>query len=81
MRTASLSARRPSGATFEGGAVIGFEHGEADLEELALWDNDDVEAWRDVIVTEDLSYQTFSAISVNRTAELFRGGNPEPPRR
>ena len=80
MRTATVSGR-PFGATFERGAVIGFKHGEADLKEIALWDNDDVEAWRDVIMTEDLSYQTFSAISLDRTAELFRGGNPKPPLR
>jgi hypothetical protein len=56
----------------EGGAVIGFKDGQGDVEQLAFGDDDDVETRRDVVATENLSYQSFSPVSLNGSAELFR---------
>lgn len=72
---------RPCEAAFEDGAVIGFKNGETGPKELALRDDDDVEAWRNVIMTENLSYQSFSAVSLDRAAKFFRCRNAEPARR
>lgn len=77
MRTAGGLSRRSKPA-FEGGAVIGFKDGEAGPKELALGHDDDVESRRNVIMTEDLSYQSFSAISLHRAAELLRCRDAQP---
>jgi hypothetical protein len=62
-------------------AVIGFKDGKAGPKELALGDDDDVEAWRDVIMTENLSYQSFSAISLNSAADLLCRRDAKPAHR
>jgi hypothetical protein len=67
--------------SLEGTAVIGFEDGEGDPKEFALGDDDEVESRRDVIVTENLSYQSFSAISYHRAAELLCHRHAQPPHR
>jgi hypothetical protein len=58
-------------APFKSGSVIGFKDAQAGLKKLAFRHDNDVESRRDVIVAENLSYQSFSAISLNRAAELF----------
>ena len=51
-------------------AVIGFKGGQAGVEQLALGHDDDVEARRDLVATENLSNQSFSSISLDRAAQL-----------
>jgi hypothetical protein len=51
-------------------AVIGFKNSQAGVEQVALRDDDDVEARGDVVATEDLSNQTFSTISLDRATQL-----------
>ena len=57
-------------AAFEEVSVIGFKDGQAGVEQLAFRNDDDVEAWRDVMSTENLSYQSFSSISLHRAAQF-----------
>ena len=59
-------------------SVIGFKGCQAGVEQLALRDDDDVEARRELVTTENLSNQTFSAVSDDCAAQLARGGNPQP---
>jgi hypothetical protein len=59
-------------APFKSGSVIGFKDGQAGLKKLAFRHDNDVESRRNVIVAENLSYQSLSAIPLNRAAELFR---------
>ena len=51
-------------------SVISFKNSQAGVEQFALGDDDDVEARGDLVSTEDLSNQTFSAVSRHRAAEL-----------
>lgn len=51
------------------GAVVGFKGGQARRKQLATGHDDDIEAWSDVISTENLSDQTFSAVSDDRSAK------------
>ena len=62
----------------EGVAVIGFKGGQAGVEQLPLRHDDDVEAGRDLVATENLSNQSFSSISLDRAAQFLRGGDPQP---
>ena len=41
-------------------------------------DDDDVEPWRDLVATENLSYQSFGSISTDRPAKLLRRRNSQP---
>lgn len=60
-------------AAFEGATIIGFKNTQRGVEQLAFGHDDDVKARRDLIMTENLSNQTFSSISPNRATELLRG--------
>ena len=80
-RTAGVGLACGFEAAFNGSAVIGFKGGQAGPEKLALRHDDDVEPRCDVIVTENLSYQTFSAISLDRAAEFFRCRDAQPTHR
>jgi hypothetical protein len=51
------------------------------LEEFALGDDDNVEARRDLIPPENLSYQSFGQISLDRATQFLRRRNPEPANR
>ena len=62
----------------EGAAVIGFKNSQGGVEQLALGHDDKVEAWRDLIMTENLSYQSFSAIPLNRASQFLRRGYSQP---
>lgn len=53
-------------------AIISFKDGQGRVEQLALGDDDDVKSWRDVVAAENLSNQSFSSVSLNSSAELFR---------
>lgn len=56
-------------------AVIGFKGGQARSEQFVAWYEDDVEAWRDVITTENLSNQSLRPISYHCAAQAFRSGD------
>lgn len=74
-RTRRLSATAK--ASCDERAIFGFKGFKAGVEQLALWDDDDVEAGNYLVSTENLSYQPFSAIPANRPPELLRGGDPQ----
>lgn len=61
-------------------SVIGFKGGQGSVEQLALWDDDDVEARGDVVTTENLSYQSFSSIPLHRAADSLRRRDTQTPR-
>ena len=61
--------------------VVLFKGYEAGIEQIALRDNDHVEAWRDLVSTEDLSNESFSPVSLNSAPQLARGGDAEPSNR
>jgi hypothetical protein len=53
-------------------AVIGFKDGQAGVEQLALGHDDNVKPRCDLVTTENLSYQSFSSVPLNGSAELLR---------
>ena len=48
------------------------------MKEFALWDDDDIKAWRDLVPTENLSNQSFRSISLDRATQLLGGGDAQP---
>lgn len=69
------------GTAFNDLAVISFKDGQGGVEQLALGDDDDVEPRRDVVPTKNLSNQSFSSVSLNSSAELFRSCDAQTPYR
>src|ERR1700736_3561872 len=67
--------------TFEEISVVSFKNRQAGVEQLALRDDHDVKSRRDLVTTENLSYQTFSAIPHDCSAQLPRGGDAETTHR
>jgi hypothetical protein len=67
----------PAEAAGDAVAVIVFKGSQACVEQLSLRDYDDVEARRDLVATEDLSNQSFSSISLDRSPELSGCGDSE----
>jgi hypothetical protein len=59
-------------------AIVGFKRGQRGVEQFPFRDDDDVVARGDVVSTENLTDQTFSQVSLNGAAELFRGRDPQP---
>ena len=59
-------------------SIIGFKGSEGGLEQLALRDDDDVEPRRDLVTPENLSYQSFSQVSLYRAAQFLRRRDPQP---
>ena len=72
------TSSRLADAAFEGAAVIGFKSSQGGVKQLAFQYDDHIKTWRDLIVTENLSYQPFSTIPLDRPTELFRGGYSQP---
>ena len=73
----SLYARSAIRATrtdtaFKAVAIVGFKDGQRGVEHLALGYDHDIKPWRDVVSTENLSYESFSPVSLNGPAELLR---------
>jgi hypothetical protein len=58
--------------------VIGFKNSQAGVEQVSFRHDDDVEAWRSPVTTENLSYQSFSTISPDGATQLASGCDPEP---
>ena len=69
------------GTAFNGLAIISFKDGQGGVEQLAPGNDDHVEPSRDLIATENLSYQSFSPVSYNSSAELFRSCDAQPSNR
>jgi hypothetical protein len=72
---------RPVSATeaaFEDVSVISFKDVQAGVEQLALRDDDDVEAWRELVATENLSNQSFRSIPDDRAAQFPGRRDAEP---
>ena len=65
-------------ASFEEGSVVSFNGAQAGVEQVSLWDDDDVEPGGDFVATKDLSNQSLSSISLNGSAELAGRCNPQP---
>jgi hypothetical protein len=63
---------------FKAVKIVGLKDGQGGVEHLALGYDDDIKPWRDVVVTENLSYESFSSISSNGSAQLFRGRDAQP---
>ena len=78
--TAGDCSSRAAESASERRAVIGFKGGQAGFEQLATRDHDDVEARCDVVMPENLTYQSFSAVSLDGAAELFRRRDPQTAR-
>ena len=65
-------------ALSDGLAIFGFKGSQADVEHLALRHDDHVEAWRNLVSTEDLSNQSFSSISLDSGPKLLGCRDAEP---
>jgi|ERR687888_132393 hypothetical protein len=65
-----MSARIAAEATFEEASVIRFKDCQAGVEQLALGNDDDIEALRDRVTTENLSNQAFCSVSHYCPAQL-----------
>jgi hypothetical protein len=57
---------------FKAVAIVGFKGGQCGFEHFTLGYDDDIKPRRYVITTENLSYQSFSSVSLNGSTELFR---------
>lgn len=57
---------------FKAVTIVGFKGSQGGVEHFALGYDHDIKPRRDVITTENLSYQSFSSVSLNGSAELFR---------
>jgi hypothetical protein len=66
---------------FKAVTIVGFKDGQRGVKHFALGDNDDIKPWRDVVTTKNLSYESFSSVSLNRTAELFGCRDAQPSHR
>jgi hypothetical protein len=59
-------------------AVLAFNGYQAGVEQFSLRDDDEVEPWRDLVPTKNLSYEPFRSISLYGAAEAPRSGDPQP---
>jgi hypothetical protein len=65
-------------ASFDEVSVISFKGAQAGVEEFTLGDDDDVESWRDLVSTKNLSNQSFSSVYLNCAADFLGRRDPEP---
>src|ERR1019366_7983006 len=77
-RTNACSLSPLAVAPFDGIEVIGFKNSQAGVEQFALGDDHDVEALGDFVSTKDLSNQSFSAVSLDRSAQLLGRRDSQP---
>jgi hypothetical protein len=75
------SAARTLKVTFDEGSILCFKDCQAGVKQFAPGNDDHVESCCDLVTTENLSNQSFSAVSLDRAAELPRGGYPKAARR
>ena len=57
---------------FKAVAIVGFKDGQCGFVHFTLGYDDDVKPRRYIVTTENLSYQSFSSVSLNSPTELFR---------
>jgi len=67
--------------TLEVVTVFGFKGSQGGVKQPAIRHDDDVEARRDLVTTENFSNQSFSSIPLDRASQLLRGGDPQPAER
>jgi hypothetical protein len=70
---------RRSEAASESGSVIGFKGSQAGVEQLAARYDDDVKPRCNLVIAENLTDQSFRAISLDGAAELLRRRDTQPP--
>jgi hypothetical protein len=63
---------------FDRGSVVAFKGGQAGVEQVALGNDDDVEPVGDLVTTKNLSYQSFSSITLNGAAKLSGSRDAQP---
>ena len=80
-RSEDLALPVASKGSLEGVTKLGFKGSQAGVEQFAFRDDDDVEAGRELVATEDLSNQSFSSISLDRAAQFPGSGNSQPAHR
>jgi hypothetical protein len=68
----------PTDASFDGLYVFGFKGSQGGVKQFPLRHDDRVEAWRDLVATENLSNQSFSSIPLDGPTQLPGGRDPEP---
>jgi hypothetical protein len=61
----------------ERGAIFGFKDTQTGVEQLASGHDNDVKTRRDLVTTENLSYQSFGSVSLDGATEFFRRRNPQ----
>ena len=75
-----MSAAATEGA-LERVSVVGFKGCQAGVEQLPLRNDDHIEARSQLIVTENLSNQSFSSVALDSASELLRRRDAKPPAR
>src|SRR5215831_12209955 len=77
-RTGGEDRGRFSEPAFNERSVFSFKSSEAGLEEVTLWDDDHVEPKSDLVPPENLSYQAFSPVSLDRATQFLCRRDPQP---
>src|SRR2546425_5248878 len=77
-RAGSEQSSLPPQAPFDGVSVVGFKNSQAGVEQCSLGYYDHIEARGDLVSTEDLSNQSFRAVSLHGAAQLPGRRNPQP---
>ena len=67
-----------TGATLDETSVFSFKNGQAGVEQVAVGNDDDVEPRSDLVATENLSYQSFGAISSHGATQFLRRRDAQP---
>ena len=63
--------------TFKAVTIVGFKDGQGGVKHLALGYHHHIKPRGDVVTTKNLSYQSFSSVSSNGSAELLRRRDPQ----
>ena len=61
-----------TGTTLDETSVFSFKKGQGGVEQVAVGDDDNVVSRGDLVATENLSYQSFGAISSHCAAQFLR---------
>jgi hypothetical protein len=76
-RTPSRQSAALAESSFDEISVISFKDAQAGVEKFALRDDYDVEPWRDLVSTKNLSNQSFGSVSLDRAANFPGRRDPE----
>src|SRR5262245_54478250 len=69
-RTATVRVGTFAEAASDELSVLGFKNSQGGVEQFALWYNDQIVPRRNLVPTENLSYQSFSPVARNGASEL-----------